>query len=73
MPIMDGFTATKNIRNGDASEGYCNIPIIAMTANAMQGDREECINAGMSDYLTKPIDEKLLADCLIKYFSNARQ
>ncbi len=69
MPIMDGFTATKNIRNGAADEGYCNIPIIAMTANAMQGDREECIDAGMSDYLTKPIDEKLLADCLIKWFS----
>ena len=73
MPIMDGFTATKNIRKSDAGDDYKNIPIIAMTANAMQGDREECINAGMSDYLTKPIDEKLLADCLIKYFSNARQ
>jgi signal transduction histidine kinase/ActR/RegA family two-component response regulator len=69
MPVMDGFTATQNIRNGDADEGYCKIPIIAMTANAMQGDREECINAGMSDYLTKPIDEKLLADCLVKWFS----
>lgn len=69
MPIMDGFTATKKIRNGDANNGYCSIPIIAMTANAMQGDREDCINAGMSDYLTKPIDEKLLADCLVKWFS----
>ena len=73
MPIMDGFTATKNIRNGSANDGYCNIPIIAMTANAMQGDREECINAGMNDYLTKPINKKLLADCLVRYFSNARK
>jgi signal transduction histidine kinase/ActR/RegA family two-component response regulator len=64
MPVMDGFIATKNIRNGDAGDNYCDIPIIAMTANAMQGDREKCINAGMSDYLSKPIDKKLLASCL---------
>jgi len=73
MPIMDGFMATQNIRKGDAGDDYRNIPIIAMTANAMQGDREECIDAGMSDYLTKPIDEKLLADCLVRHFSNDRK
>jgi CheY-like chemotaxis protein len=70
MPVMDGFTATKNIRNGDAGDDYRDIPIVAMTANAMQGDREKCINAGMNDYLTKPIDAKPLADCLTKWLCN---
>lgn len=64
MPIMDGFTATRNIRKGDAGDSYREIPIVAMTANAMQGDREKCINAGMNDYLPKPIEEELLASCL---------
>jgi len=67
MPIMDGFTATKKIRIGDAGEDYREIPIVAMTANAMQGDRENCLNAGMNDYLPKPIDESILFDCLSKW------
>jgi CheY-like chemotaxis protein len=66
MPVMDGFIATKNIRHGDAGDYYRNIPIIAMTANAMQGDREKCINAGMNNYITKPIDGKLLASYIEK-------
>lgn len=67
MPIMDGFTTTQNIRNGMAGEQNRDITIVAMTANAMQGDREKCIQSGMNDYLTKPIDEKLLAQCLLKW------
>jgi len=69
MPIMDGFTATKNIRKGDAGERYRDIPIVAMTANAMHGDREKCIQAGMNDYLAKPIDEILLVECLTKWLT----
>ncbi|MEH6448782.1 MAG: ATP-binding protein [Oleispira sp.] len=69
MPVMDGFHATRNIRKGDAGDSYRNIPIIALTANAMQGDREQCIQAGMSDYLTKPIDGKLLAACLSNWLT----
>ncbi|MBV1874727.1 MAG: response regulator [Gammaproteobacteria bacterium] len=67
MPIMDGYKATQNIRNGDAGDHNRDIIIVAMTANVMQGDREKCIDSGMNDYLSKPIDEKLLTDCLIKW------
>lgn len=56
MPEMDGYDATINIRNGKAGQKNINIPIIAMTANAMEGDKEKCINVGMSDYISKPIE-----------------
>jgi len=52
MPVMDGFEATRRIREHDVLN---NLPIIAMTANVMEGDREKCIEAGMNDYISKPI------------------
>ena len=60
MPEMDGLEATRRIRA--LGEGVCNTPVIAMTANAMQGDRERCLQAGMNDYLSKPLSQRELLD-----------
>jgi len=65
MPEMDGYEATRLIRAG--GKKYSSIPILALTANAMFGDREKCIAAGMDDYLTKPIDRAELAAKLEQY------
>ncbi|MCD6198237.1 MAG: response regulator [Deltaproteobacteria bacterium] len=65
MPEMDGYKATREIRNSKSE--IRNLPIIALTANAMKGDREKCINAGMDDYLAKPLSPKALADVLEKW------
>ncbi|NTV91092.1 MAG: response regulator, partial [Clostridiales bacterium] len=53
MPVMDGYEATSLIKN--SSRFNRETPVIAMTANAMEGDREKCISAGMDDYISKPI------------------
>ena len=70
MPTMDGYQATKEIRSGEAGDSYKDIPIIAMTANAMIGDDDKCFAAGMSDYLTKPIELEVLKETLIKWVEN---
>lgn len=67
MPEKDGFSTTQDIRQGLAGELYRNVPIVAMTANAMKGDREQCIAQGMDDYLSKPIKAKDLMVCLEKW------
>jgi PAS domain S-box-containing protein len=67
MPEMDGFEATRLIRQGEAGTGRVSIPIIAMTARAMQGDREKCLEAGMNDYISKPADPAALAKALERW------
>jgi two-component system, sensor histidine kinase and response regulator len=66
MPEMDGLQATAAIRKGEMNTGK-HIPIIAMTAHAMAGDKERCLGAGMDDYLTKPIRPEQLVDVLNRY------
>ena len=67
MPEMDGYETTKAIRNGQGGERYMQINIIALTANAMTGDREKCIQAGMNDYLSKPVQLEQLKQVLTRW------
>jgi len=68
MPVMDGLTAAKAIRENDENS---TIPIIAVTAHAMKGYRELCLNAGMNDYITKPVDKNLLHAKIKRWVSKA--
>ena len=70
MPVMDGVTATTHIRQ---ELELTEIPIIAMTANAMESDKQMCFDAGMNDHLAKPFDQKMLIDKIIKNLTNASQ
>jgi PAS domain S-box-containing protein len=67
MPELDGYEATRRVRDGASGVRNTGIPIIALTADAMSGDREKCLAAGMSDYLSKPIESARLAAALQKW------
>ncbi|WP_407353934.1 ATP-binding protein [Luteimonas sp. R10] len=70
MPVMDGYTATRQWRESEAAAGdRRHVPIIAMTANAMAGDRQKCLDAGMDDYLPKPVTRSELERCLSHWWS----
>jgi CheY-like chemotaxis protein/HPt (histidine-containing phosphotransfer) domain-containing protein len=69
MPEMDGFEATRRIRSPLSAVLNHQVPIIAMTAHAMQGDRESCTEAGMDDYVPKPVDPRTLALVLVKWLA----
>jgi PAS domain S-box-containing protein len=67
LPEMDGYEATRRIRDGGAGTRNPLIPIIAITADAMSGDRDKCLGAGMSDYVAKPVEVRKLGDMLEKW------
>jgi PAS domain S-box-containing protein len=67
MPVMDGYQATQAIRQGEVHVHDSRIPIIAMTANAMKGDRQACLDAGMDDYISKPVDIDIVSAKLTQW------
>jgi PAS domain S-box-containing protein len=67
MPVMDGLEATRQIRSPQSVLPNHRVPIIAMTAHAMQGDRERCLEAGMNDYVSKPVSTQALAEVLARW------
>ncbi len=67
MPVMDGYETTRHIRGFEKAKGSSPVAIIAMTAHAMKGDREKCLNAGMSDYIAKPFSPHQLQAILTKH------
>jgi two-component system sensor histidine kinase/response regulator len=67
MPVMDGFAATRAIRSRESAVLNRRVPIIAMTAHALKGDRERCLESGMDDYVSKPIDPRELANVTARW------
>ena len=67
MPIMDGYEATRLLRDPQQGVADPRVPVIAMTANAMEGDREKCLDAGMDDYISKPLNKAKLAETITRW------
>ena len=72
MPLMDGYEATALIRSGESPALDLTVPIVAMTANAMMGDKEKCLSVGMNDYITKPIIPGQLRQVLQKWLNRKK-
>lgn len=72
MPVMDGLTATQQIRRLELENKFPETPIIGMTAHALVGDKNKCIEAGMTDYLPKPINSEEFKQKILKYIGKAR-
>ena len=70
---MDGYTATRIWRQREADTYRPHLPIIAMTANAMAGDRQKCLDAGMDDYLAKPVSRQLLEETLARWLAHSER
>ena len=64
MPVMDGYEATQKVRLPESQVLNREIPIVAMTANSMQGDREKCLEVGMDDFISKPVNPSKLQEVL---------
>jgi len=71
MPVMDGYAASRRIRSDEQAAARTPVPIIALTANALAGDRELCLDAGMNDYVAKPVTRSQLAAVLERYLQPA--
>jgi CheY-like chemotaxis protein len=71
MPVMDGYEATRRIRELPAPK--CLVPVVAITANAMSRDRDMCIEAGMNDYLSKPSNGRVLHEMMCKWVPGVRE
>ena len=67
MPVMDGYEATQGLREFEEENALQRLPVIAMTANAMEGDKEKCLAAGMDDYISKPVNQQALKNTLAKW------
>ena len=73
MPVMDGIEATKKIREIEAAAGAGHVPILAMTANVMSGDRERCQASGMDGFLAKPFKLQDLSDKLAPFLRTGEE
>jgi signal transduction histidine kinase/DNA-binding response OmpR family regulator/HPt (histidine-containing phosphotransfer) domain-containing protein len=73
MPVKDGYNASREWRQHEGANGLPRLPIIAMTANAMAGDRQKCLDAGMDDYLSKPVDRRLLEATIARWLQHRPQ
>lgn len=73
MPVKDGYSATNEWRQYESAHRLPRLPIIAMTANAMAGDRQRCLDAGMDDYLSKPVDRTQLEETLKRWLQRGAQ
>jgi signal transduction histidine kinase/DNA-binding NarL/FixJ family response regulator len=69
MPVLDGYEATRALRQLEKNQGWARTPIVALTANAMEGDRERCLRAGMDDYLSKPVHFESLQQTLAAWLA----
>jgi signal transduction histidine kinase/CheY-like chemotaxis protein len=69
MPVMDGLEAVRRLRQGEVAQGAARVPIVAITGNAYDDDRQRCLEAGMDDFIAKPIDMAALAAVLKKWLS----
>lgn len=73
MPELDGLDATRIIRRTDSPVRNHAVPIIALTANALESDRERCLQAGMDDFLTKPLSRQALAEKLARHLATSAE